>query len=108
MIRSPIANALNGARCKASACSGSSAATIGRQTPQTAVINRVFTPPHFRGRGYAGSVTAALVERIFAEGRSAACLYTDLRNPSSNHCYAKIGFTPACSSWHFPRSQAIA
>jgi hypothetical protein len=39
------------------------------------------TPPELRGRGYAGSVTAALVERIYAEGKSFACLYTDLRNP---------------------------
>jgi RimJ/RimL family protein N-acetyltransferase len=85
-----------------------STATIGRRTRQTAAINRVYTPPHLRGRGYAGSVTAALVERIFEEGRNAACLYTDLRNPSSNHCYAKIGFKPACPSWHFPRGQAAA
>jgi hypothetical protein len=43
-----------------------------------------------RGHGYAGSVTAAVVERIFAEGKTAACLYTDLRNPSSNRCYGKM------------------
>jgi RimJ/RimL family protein N-acetyltransferase len=85
-----------------------STATIGRRTRHTAAINRVYTPPRFRGRGYAGSVTAALVERIFAEGRSAACLYTDLRNPFSNHCYAKIGFKPVCPSLHFPRCLATA
>lgn len=81
-----------------------STATIARRTRQTAAINRVYTPPHLRGRGYAGSVTAALVDRIFAEGRAAACLYTDLRNPISNRCYANIGFKPVCASWHFPRS----
>jgi RimJ/RimL family protein N-acetyltransferase len=80
-----------------------STATIARRTPQAAAISRVYTPPHLRGRGYAGSVTAALVDRIFAEGRTAACLYTDLRNPFSNRCYARIGFRPVCDSWHFPR-----
>jgi uncharacterized protein YjiS (DUF1127 family)/RimJ/RimL family protein N-acetyltransferase len=81
-----------------------STATIARRTRQTAAISRVYTPPRLRGQGYAGSVTAALVDRIFAEGRTAACLYTDLRNPISNRCYANIGFKPVCGSWHFPRS----
>jgi RimJ/RimL family protein N-acetyltransferase len=82
-----------------------STAGIVRRTRAAAAISRVYTPPPFRGRGYAASVTAAVVERIFAEGRSAACLYTDLRNPSSNRCYARIGFEPVCSSWHFARDR---
>ena len=80
-----------------------STAGIVRRTRNTAAIARVYTPPELRGRGYAGSVTAAVAEQIFAEGRTAACLYTDLRNPSSNRCYARIGFRPVCASWHFPR-----
>jgi predicted GNAT family acetyltransferase len=43
-------------------------------------------------------VTAATVDSIFAEGRTMACLYSDLRNPASNRCYAKIGFKPVCRS----------
>jgi RimJ/RimL family protein N-acetyltransferase len=78
-------------------------AGIVRRTRDTAAIAGVYTPPHLRGRGYAGSVTAAVVEAVFAEGRRAACLYTDLANPASNRCYAKIGFKPVCRSWHFPR-----
>jgi predicted GNAT family acetyltransferase len=69
----------------------------------TAAISQVYTPPALRGRGYAGSVVAAVVERIFAEGRDTACLYTDMRNPFSNRCYAKIGFRPVCESRHIPR-----
>jgi RimJ/RimL family protein N-acetyltransferase len=80
-----------------------SMAGIQRRTRHAAAIAGVYTPPALRGRGYAGSVTAAVVERIFQEGRSAACLYTDLRNPASNRCYARIGFTPVCTSWHYPR-----
>jgi RimJ/RimL family protein N-acetyltransferase len=80
-------------------------AGIVRRTRHVAAIAGVYTPLSLRGRGYAGSVTAAVVQRIFAEGKTAACLYTDLRNPASNRCYAKIGFEPACRSWHYPRAR---
>jgi len=49
---------------------------------------------------------AAVADRIFAEGKEAACLYTDLRNPFSNRCYARIGFKPVCVSWHIVRHLA--
>jgi predicted GNAT family acetyltransferase len=81
-----------------------SMAGIVRRTRHAAAIASVYTPPELRGRGYAGSVTAAVVERVFAEGKSIGCLYTDLRNPFSNRCYAKIGFKPVCCSWHYPRA----
>jgi ribosomal protein S18 acetylase RimI-like enzyme len=80
-----------------------SLATISRRTRNLGSIAPVYTPPPHRRRGYAGSVTAAAVERIFAEGKTAACLYTDTRNPYSNRCYAKIGFVPVCRAAHYPR-----
>jgi len=80
-----------------------SMAGIVRRLKNSAAITGVYTPPELRGRGYAGSVSAATVERIYAEGRTIACLYTDLRNPFSNRCYAKIGFRPVCTSLHFHR-----
>ena len=80
-----------------------SAAAISRRLRQTGAIAPVYTPPEHRGRGYGSSVTAIVAERIFAEGKNAACLYTDLRNPSSNRCYAKIGFKPYCDSFHYVR-----
>ena len=83
--------------------SPASLASIGRRTRNGVVINGVYTPPALRGRGYAGSVTAALVERGYAEGKSFACLYVDRRNPASNRCYLKIGFAPVCESWHCVR-----
>jgi predicted GNAT family acetyltransferase len=83
-----------------------STASIARRTAGTAAISQVYTPPAWRGRGYAGAVTAAVVKHIFAEGKKTACLYTDLRNPFSNRCYAKIGFVPVCSSLHYPRADA--
>jgi RimJ/RimL family protein N-acetyltransferase len=80
-----------------------SMAGIVRRTRSTAAIAAVYTPPAQRGRGFAGSVTAAVAERVFAEGKAAACLYTDLRNPASNRCYAKIGFKPVCDAWVYRR-----
>ena len=80
-----------------------SMAGIERRLKHSAAITRVYTPPELRRRGYAGSATAAAVERIYAEGRKIACLYVDLRNPASNRCYAKIGFAPVCKSLHFYR-----
>jgi predicted GNAT family acetyltransferase len=80
-----------------------SMAGIVRRLKTSAAITGVYTPPKLRGRGFAGSVTAATVERVYTEGRKIACLYADLRNPASNRCYAKIGFTPVCKSLHFHR-----
>ena len=80
-----------------------SMAGIVRRLRTCAAIAGVYTPPALRGRGYAGSVTAAVVERVYAEGLTTACLYTDLSNPFSNRCYAKIGFKPVYPSYHFYR-----
>jgi RimJ/RimL family protein N-acetyltransferase len=78
-------------------------ARIVRPLKNSAAITGVYTPPESRGRGYAGSVTAALVERIHAEGRPVAYLYADLNNPFSNRCYEKIGFSPVCNALHYYR-----
>lgn len=80
-----------------------SMALILRRSTDAAAIGAVYTPPALRNRGYAGAVTAAAAERIRAEGRRTACLYTDLRNAGANRCYAKIGFQPLCESWSFAR-----
>jgi GNAT superfamily N-acetyltransferase len=80
-----------------------SMAGIARRLRDSAAITGVYTPPELRGHGYAGSVTAATVERIYAEGRKTACLYTDLRNSASNRCYVKIGFRPVGRSLHIHR-----
>jgi RimJ/RimL family protein N-acetyltransferase len=83
-----------------------SMAAVARRLRNTGAIAPVYTPPEHRGRGYAGAVTAAVVDKLLAEGKTAVCLYTDLRNPMSNRCYAKIGFTRHCDSWHYLRKPA--
>ena len=45
-----------------------------RETAILAAISGVYTLPERRGRGYAGSVTAALCERLFAERKHVLCL----------------------------------
>jgi RimJ/RimL family protein N-acetyltransferase len=81
-----------------------SMAGIVRRTRHAAAIAGVYTPPELRRRGYGGAATAAVADAVFAEGRTAACLYTDLRNPASNRCYAKVGFVPVCRAWHYLRA----
>ena len=80
-----------------------SMAGIVRPLKNSAAVSGVYTPPALRGRGYAGSVTAATVESIHASGRNIAYLYADLNNPFSNRCYAAVGFRPVCGSLQFYR-----
>ena len=77
-----------------------------RETATLAAIFGVYTPPGHRARGYACSVTAGLCERLFAEGKRVLCLHTDLANPYSNRCYAKIGFKLVCPFFICFRKQA--
>jgi hypothetical protein len=79
-------------------------AGIVRRSRHAAAIAGVYTPSALRNRGYGAAVTAAVVDAVFAEGRTTACLYSDLRNPASNRCYAKIGFKPVCRAWHYLRA----
>jgi RimJ/RimL family protein N-acetyltransferase len=80
-----------------------SLASCSRGTRNGGGIGLVYTPPVHRKRGYAGAVTAAVSDIIFASGKSMVFLYTNLDNSSSNHCYQKIGFQQICSSWQYPR-----
>ncbi len=66
---------------------------IAVDTPSGTVtrVGPVYTPPALRRRGYAGAVTGALTADILATG-SRAILYTDARNPTSNHVYQDLGY----------------
>lgn len=65
-------------------------------TPNGARVGYVYTPPEWRGRGYAGACVAELSRRILADGRRFCFLYTDLANPTSNALYGRIGYEPVC------------
>jgi predicted GNAT family acetyltransferase len=65
-----------------------------RATAHGCAINTVYTPPHFRGMGYATAAVAALSEMLLGAGRRFCCLYTDLANPTANSIYAQVGYRP--------------
>jgi len=73
-----------------------SQAVYGRETPDGAVINWVYTPPLYRGRGYATSVVAQVVKSIFKQGKSYCCLFADTQNKTSCAVYRKLGFYDVC------------
>jgi hypothetical protein len=65
-----------------------------RETPNTAGIGAVYTPPQFRKRGYASVAVATLSRQLLGSGRRSCFLYTDLSNPISNALYARLGYEP--------------
>lgn len=75
---------------------------VGRQTAVLgwARIGPVYTPPRFRGNGFASALTATVAGAIRAEGAD-ACLFTDLANPTSNKIYQHIGFEPSRDFVHY-------
>jgi predicted GNAT family acetyltransferase len=75
-----------------------SMAASARPTPNGIAINSVYTPPEWRGRGYATTCVAALSEHLLNSGRRFCVLYTDLANPTSNAIYARIGYRAVSDS----------
>lgn len=66
---------------------------------QTAIgVAFVYTPPYFRGNGYATSIVAQLSQMALDKGYTRCVLYTDLKNPTSNSIYLKIGYRAVCDS----------
>ncbi|MBC9730111.1 GNAT family N-acetyltransferase [Streptomyces sp. TRM68367] len=58
-------------------------------------VNAVYTPPHQRGRGYAGAVTAEVSRGAREDaGAEEVVLFTDLANPTSNRLYQRLGYRP--------------
>ena len=68
----------------------------GKTRPVVSVISigPVYTPPKFRGKGYASNLVAALSQHLLDNGWKACSLFTDLANPVSNRIYLRIGYDP--------------
>jgi predicted GNAT family acetyltransferase len=71
-----------------------SLAGFGGPTPNGIRIGPVYTPPEYRGRGYASALTAELTSLLLASGWRFCFLFTDLGNPTSNRIYQRIGYEP--------------
>ena len=74
-----------------------SQAVHGRDTPNGAVINWVYTPPHLRGRGYATSVVAELSKSLLDSGKRFCCLFADSENMTSRKIYQNLGYYDVCT-----------
>lgn len=85
-----------------------SLAGYGNPTPSGTRVGPVYTPPEFRGRGYATSLVAGLTAERLAAGLGFCFLFTDLANPTSNAIYARIGYEPVADweQWAFESLEA--
>ena len=75
-----------------------SMAKMSREMRTVCGVGNVYTPPYFRGRGYASSCVAAISRLILERGFAKCVLYTDLANLISNGIYQRIGYKPVCDS----------
>jgi uncharacterized protein len=64
------------------------------RSPNGVRVGYVYTPPEWRGRGYATSCVAALSQCALDEGARECFLYTDVSNHTSNSIYGHIGYQP--------------
>ena len=69
-----------------------SQAVIARDLIKGKTISEVFTPKEYRGKGYAYNLMYRISEKMLKEGAEYCVLYTDDKNPISNHVYEKIGY----------------
>jgi len=76
--------------------------------PGAARIGPVYTPPQWRGRGYASALVAELSRELLQGGKRTIFLTTDLANPISNGIYEKIGYRRAAEHFHFDLTPAPA
>ena len=84
-----------------------SMAALARPSRNGVSVNLVYTPPQWRGRGFASAVTAAVSREGLGRGYRFCCLYTDLSNPTSNSIYTKLGYQPVCDSAHYQFKETV-
>lgn len=73
-----------------------SQAVHARSTQNGAVVNGVYTPPHYRNKGYASSLVVELSRILLERGNRFCCLFADANNPVSCGIYRKIGYYDLC------------
>jgi GNAT superfamily N-acetyltransferase len=68
-----------------------SIAFVAHRSQEQARINRVYTAPKYRNKGYAGMLMYELSKMLLNEGRI-PIVYTDNTYPASNKAYKKVGY----------------
>jgi len=67
-----------------------------KKTPNGAGISGVYTPPHYRGKGYASSLVAELSRILLERDHKFCFLFADAANPISCRIYRKLGYYDLC------------
>jgi predicted GNAT family acetyltransferase len=67
-----------------------------RPTRNGISISMVYTPPEFRGNGYATACVSALSQLLLNQGYKFCALFADAANTPANRLYRKIGYMPVC------------
>lgn len=65
-----------------------------RPTRHTISVSGVYTPPSLRSRGFASAAVSTLTQQLLNSGYDSCTLFTDLKNPTSNAIYQRIGYIP--------------
>jgi ribosomal protein S18 acetylase RimI-like enzyme len=66
--------------------------TASGLTKNGARISSVYTPPQFRGNGYAENAVAGVTGRILESGRRFCVITADVDDPAPNTIYRRLGF----------------
>jgi RimJ/RimL family protein N-acetyltransferase len=77
-----------------------SMAALARPTQNGITVNAVYTPPRYRGHGYASNTVAEISRLGLTRGKRFCVLYTDLSNPISNAIYQRLGYERVGDSMH--------
>lgn len=63
-----------------------------RNVSNCVFIGNVYTPPHYRGKGYSTACVSSLTQKLLNDGWKYCALYADCTNPYSNKVYRSIGY----------------
>ena len=66
--------------------------SFNAEVPDCVQVGGVYTPPPFRGRGYARTVVAASLENARSRGVTQSVLFTDEHNHSAQKAYRALGY----------------
>ncbi|WP_406078838.1 GNAT family N-acetyltransferase [Micromonospora sp. NBC_00858] len=84
---------------------GTPVATAWLSRPVAGVVrvSGVYTPPKWRGHGFASACVAHVSRYALNTGAAACTLYTDRANPTSNRIYQLLGYRPKVDvpQWRF-------
>lgn len=78
-----------------------SMAGLAGSTPNGIRIGWVYTPPDFRGKGYASALVTSISQEQLDKGKKFCFLHTDQDNVTSNAIYQRIGYKKVSESTHY-------